>query len=113
MFGRQTVTFVSITEDPDIRDDYNNPLIVRTETPVPGCRFRPLTAKEKVEIGYSVVSDPWRVTAPPVPAVVAAASIDEVKVDGVTYQITGGVRTFPDKEGRPYKVTVIVERVTI
>ncbi|AAN12670.1 head closure [Mycobacterium phage Omega] len=109
-FGGQTVTFVTITEDLDDRDDYGNPREIRTEVPVPGCRFRPLTAKEKVEFGYNTVADPWRCTAPPVPAVMAAGATGELIYDGVTYEITGGARTFPNFAGKPFKVTIICER---
>ncbi len=108
-FGGQTVTFVTVTEDPDNRDRYGNPALVRTEVPVPGCRFRPLTAKEKIEGGFNTVQDPWKATCPPVAAVVEAASTDELKVDGVIYQIVGGVRVFADLGGERYKVTVIAE----
>lgn len=112
-FGRQVVTFVSVTEDPSQRDEDNNPLIVRTETPVSGCRFRPLTADEKVNAGIDLAKDPWRATCPPVAPVVGATAGDEVKVDGVTYQITGGVRVFPGVNGQPFKVTVLAERQTV
>lgn len=112
-FGRQVVTFIKITEDPDQRDEDNNPLIVRTETPVPGCRFRPLKAEEKVALGIDLATDPWQATCPPMSAVKAASAGDEVKVDGVTYQITGGVRVFADMAGKPFKVTVLAERQTV
>lgn len=108
-FGSQTASFVTVTEDLDNRDRYNNPLKVRTEIAVTGCRFRPLTAKEKIELG-DIVTDPWKLTAPPVAAVVNAQPNDEVKVAGVTYQIVGGVRVFEDFT-RPFKVTVICERI--
>lgn len=108
-FGGQTVTFVTVSEDLNNRDRYRNPIRVRTEVAVPGCRFRPLTAKERQELG-DIVRDPWKCTAPPVAAVLNADAIDEVKVDGITYQIIGGVRTFPDMGGNNFKVTVICER---
>lgn len=108
-FGGQTVVFVTVTEDLDNRDRYNNPIRVRTEISVPGCHFRPLTAKEKLELG-DIVQDPWKCTAPPVAAVMNAQAIDEVKHKGVTYQIIGGVRPFNDFSDRVFKVTVICER---
>ena len=110
-FGAQSATFVSITEDLDQRDENNDPLIVRTETVVKGVRFRPMTAKEQFERGLNTVVDPWKLTAPPVPAVVGATSTGEVIVDGVAYQIVGGPRTFPDASGvRPFKTTILCER---
>lgn len=108
-FGDQTVTFVAVTENLTVRDRYNQPTKVRAETAVANCRFRPLTAQESIELG-DIVQDPYKCTAPPVAAVLSASANDEVKVAGVTYQIVGGVRVFPDLEGDPFKVTIIVER---
>lgn len=108
-FGGQTVTFVVVTLDENTRDRYNNPATIRNEYPVPYCRFRPLTAAERIELGDKV-TDPWKCTAPPVPDVVNAVAVDEVIVDDVTYQIIGGVRVFPDMAGVPFKVTIICER---
>ncbi|MCF6387308.1 hypothetical protein L2K20_10015 [Mycobacterium sp. MBM] len=105
------MTFVSITEDLNDRDRLNKPALLRTETDVPGCRFRPLPASETAKDGAQVVRDQWKATCPPLPAVLAAKARDEVKVDGVTLQIVGGPRVFDDLAGRPYKVTVICERV--
>lgn len=108
-FGNQTVTFVTVTENLAVRDRYNQPTKVRVGVAVPNCRFRPMTAQETIDLG-DVVNDPYKCTAPPVAAVLAADSIDEVVVAGVTYQIVGGVRVFPDLDGDPFKVTVICER---
>lgn len=108
-FGGQTVFFVTVAEDLTNRDRYNHPAQTRTEVAVHGCRFRPLSAKEKIELG-DIVTDPWKCTAPCVAAVVNARSGDEVRVAGVTYQIVGGPRVFPSMEGRPFKTTIICER---
>lgn len=109
--GAATLTFVTVTEDLDNRDRYNQPAKVRTETDVPGCRFRPLPATETRAEGTEVVVDQWRATCPPHPAVIAAKSNGEIVVDGVTYQIAGLPRVFSDKWGTPYKVTVVCERL--
>lgn len=108
-FGRQTIAIVSVTEDLG-RDHYGNPTAIRTETSVSGCHFRPLPATETVKDSGQVVRDHWKATCPPVAAVVGATSRDEIKVDGVTYQIVGGPRVFADIAGKPFKVTVICER---
>ncbi len=108
-FGGQTVTIVTVTEDPTQRDRYNKPLKVRTEHPVKGCRFRPLDFSEQIELG-DLTLQKYRLTAPPVAAIVNADAIDEVKVDGITYQIIGGMRVFPDMNGTLFKVTVLCER---
>ncbi|WPH57639.1 hypothetical protein [Mycobacterium phage WXIN] len=116
--GGQTVVFVTVTEDPTQRDRYKKPLRIETDTPVRGCRFRPLTAEEKTNLSTSnelrgdidVITDPWRCTTPPSPTVMNAGVGDVVKVDGVTYQIIGLPRVFPDFRGRPFKCTVLVDR---
>lgn len=110
-FGADTLTFVTVTEDLDNRDKLNNPAKVRTGVDVPGCRFRPLPATETRGEGTEVVKDQWKATCPPHPAVIAAKSRDEIRVDGDALQIVGLPRVFDDKWGRPYKVTVICERV--
>lgn len=111
-FGSQTVTFVTVTENPAVRDRYNNPEIIRAEIDVPGCLFRPMNAKEKTDLG-DIVTDPWKCTAPPVATVLNAEANGEVKADGVTYKIIGGPRPYPDLSGRPFKVTVICQRMEV
>lgn len=105
MFGGQTVTFVAITENTSIRDAYNKPTIVRTNTAVTGCRFRPLTVTEQVNTG-DIATQIWKGTIPPVTAALNAQPMDEVIVNGVTYQIIGGVMPFTDLSGTPFKVTI-------
>ena len=109
--GGQTVTVVAVTEDDNTRDRYNNPLKVRTETAVRGCRFRPTSYTEAVKLGDLAI-ETWRLTAPPVPAIMAAQAIDEIWVDGVKYQVVGGVRPYADMAGNLFKVTIICERRT-
>jgi hypothetical protein len=108
-FGNQTAIVVSITEDTSgTTDRYGHPDEIRTETPVPGVRCRPLPATEKQDTG-DVVTDPWKLTAPPVPAIVNAKAGDEIRVDGNTFQLTGLPRVFNDRRG-PHKVTVTLSR---
>lgn len=109
-FGRQTLTFATVTENLAVRDKYGKPEEVPTEVDVHGCRFRPLPATETAKEGTQVVKDQWKATCPPVPAVVGAKSRDEITVDGVSYQIVGGPRTFVDLAGKPFKATVVCER---
>lgn len=118
-FGGETVYIVSVGEDLSNRDVFKNPAKVRAETAVRGCRFRPLnskerndmtTAKEKKDSLGERVADPWKLTAPPVPAVMNAKNTDELKFNGNTFQLIGVPRVFTDFSGRPYKVTIVVER---
>jgi hypothetical protein len=106
-FGNQTAIVISITEGAE-RGRYNSPNEIRTETPVPGCRCRPLPATERQDTG-DVITDPWKLTAPPADAIVNAKAGDEIRVDGVTYSLTGLPRVFNDRRG-PHKVTVLLSR---
>lgn len=117
-FGGDIVYVVTVTEDLNNRDRYNNPAEVRTETAIHGCRFRPLTSKERNDLTTSKertelgekVADPYKLTAPPVPAVLNLKNTDEIKYNGVTYQALGNPRVFTDFSGRPFKVSVVCER---
>lgn len=111
-FGNQTLTFVSVTEDPNTLDDYGHPAQVRTETDVPGCRWRPLPATETIDAMGDKVTDPWKATCPPVAAVLNADAKSEIVVDGVTYNVVGGPRVFRKLYGAPVKVTVVAQRIT-
>ncbi|MGJ6126188.1 hypothetical protein QN239_26785 [Mycolicibacterium sp. Y3] len=110
-FGRQTLTFVTVTEDLTNPDRYNNPAEVRTSIDVRGCHFRPLTTAEKIDLG-DVVSDTWRATVPPVAAVLAAKADDEVVAGGITYEIVGSPEPFTNLVGELFKVTVVCKRVS-
>lgn len=103
-FGGATVTFVTITDG--AKDRLGVPAKVRTEVAVPNCRFRPLNFDEKVALTDEAI-EIWKCTAPSHPAVLAAKAIDEVKHNGITYQLLAGVKAFPDATDRIFKVTVL------
>lgn len=108
-FGGQTVTFVTITDG--TKDRLGIPAQVRTPVDVPGCRFRPLTAEEAVAL-TDVATEVWKCTAPPVAAVLAAKAIDEVKHNGITYQVVGAVKPYNDLSDAVFKVTVMCKKQT-
>jgi hypothetical protein len=108
-FGRTTVTIVTLTEDTSNRDRYQNPAIVRTETPVRGCRFRPLNPREDNRDLGDRVTEVHRITAPPHEAILAMTARDEIKVNGTTFRLVGLPRVFDDMSG-PFKATIVVER---
>lgn len=110
IFGATTVTFITLVENPAVRDRYNNPTTTEVRSPVGGCRFRPLTAQERTQEGFTEVEDPWRCTAPPDSTVLAAKANGLVEVNGVKYQIHGGPRVFDSFGGGPFKVTIICKR---
>lgn len=111
-FGKQTLAFVSYTDDLNDLDEYGHPARVSTETDVPGCRWRPLPATETIDAMGDKVTDAWRGTVPPVPAAMNANAKSEIVVDGVRYQVVGGPRVFTDMAGVPFKVTVVAQRIT-
>jgi len=108
-FGGQTVTFVTITDG--ALDRLGIPAKERSEVAVPGCRFRPLSTEEAVAL-TDVATEVWKCTAPPVQVVLDAKATDEVKHNGITYQIIGGVKPYPDMSGALYKVTVMCQKQT-
>ena len=60
-----------------------------------------------IETGAKVRSGDTQVNA----ALFQVRTRDELVVDGVSYQIVGGPRVFDDLYGRPFKVTVIAQRI--
>lgn len=111
-FGKQTITFVTVTEDTSVLDAYGKPALIRTPTDVTGCHFRPLPATQTITDNGQIVTNPWRATCPPDAAAINAKTRDELVVDGVTYKIVGGPRVFGDLDGRPFKVSIVVQRIT-
>lgn len=114
VFGGQTLIFVTVTEG--IKDRWGIALPVTTETPVSGCRFRPLSASETVDLTDTGV-ELWKGTVPAVAAAMTAKLNSHVKYSGpetggevVVYELDGGPKTFPDADGQPYKVTVMCKR---
>lgn len=108
-FGGQTVTFVTVSAsgDPGYLGVVEE---ARTETEVPGCRFRPLRTEETPDYLTNMSSEIWKCTAPPVAAAITALPDGEVKVGGVTYLIQGPVQPKPDMDGTIHHVTIMCKR---
>lgn len=115
-FGGQTVTLVVITDGVEDRNGIPTP--VEAFVTVSGCRFRPLKPDEKEGL-LSTAKEPWKLTAPPSPEVVAAKSVDRLLYDGTgnpadteanTFQVIGGAGAFNDMGSAVFKVTVFCER---
>lgn len=109
------MTFVSLTET-GVEDELGNFPLAETLTDAPGCRHRPLTFTETAELQFDIGTKPWKSTIPVNEysasvrdAVLAAKNNDLIRVDGVEYQIIGGVRHHVDMDGSPFKATVISE----
>jgi hypothetical protein len=108
-FGNQNILCVSVTENPAVVDRYKRPEKTRTSTPVPGCRFRPMTATEDTSDNGVRIRDRWKLTAPPHEAVVALKAGDEIRHAGVTYRVVSLPRVHNDMS-RPFKATVLADR---
>lgn len=115
-FGGQTVTFVSFADSgsPGSLGTYTQ---VETTTSVTGCRHRPLTFEETAEFDVDIATELWRTTIPvgeysPTlrATVLAAKANDDIRVDGVSYKIIGGVRHHVDMDGNPFKATIISKK---
>jgi hypothetical protein len=116
-FGPDVVTFVSYSDSgaPGGLGTYTQ---VETLTSAPGCRHRPLTYAETVEIGYDVATELWKTTVPIGEysaelrgKIVAMQSDDAIRVDGKQYLIVGGVQPFKDFTGW-FKATIVSKRQT-
>jgi hypothetical protein len=119
-FGGQTITFVDRDQDKTGEpDELGHYPLKNTGVDAPGCRHRPMTFKEAMELGYEVGTEVWKSTIPigeyfsdatkaaAYAAVVGAKAADVIVVDGVTYQIDVGVRPHPDMAGIPFTATLI------
>lgn len=116
-FGVDTITLVSFTETgtPGALGTY---AMTEVLTDVPGCRHRPLTFKETAEADTDIATEMWKTTIPLfelsstlLAAVMATEAINQIRVDGVTYHIIGGVRPHKDFTD-PFKATIISQKQT-
>jgi hypothetical protein len=83
---------------------------------VPNVRFRPLTASEIVAL-TDVSIEMWKLTAPPVAAVLNISPTGQVEYTGpetngvvAVFEIDGGIEPFTDASGQLFKVTVMCKR---
>lgn len=116
-FGNKTVSIVGRSDapTPGVLGTYPQ---VEELTAMPGCHHRPLTFKETAELEFDIATEWWKTTIPIgeysptlLDKVLAIAPGDAVRVDGVTYEIVGGVRPHNDFTG-PFKATIISKKQT-
>lgn len=115
-FGGNTITFLHYTPGGEA-DELGEQSLTEESTAAPGCRHRPLTFKEMVELEFDIATEMWRSTIPigeyvtqnqtAYAAVMAVEPMDVINVDGEKYQVVGGVRSHPDMDGNPFKATII------
>lgn len=102
------------TGTPDELGEYE---LVPVTVDAPGCRHRPLTFAETVEMALDIATEYWRTTLPTheydstiLSALALLKNNDAIEVDGQEYQIVGGVRPFDDLAGNPFKATIISQK---
>jgi hypothetical protein len=115
-FGGQTISLTAFTQD-GVADELGIEGVEEDSNDAYGCRHRPLTFAEAVELGYDIATQPWRSTIPIGEydsvlqgKLLALKPQDVIYVDGQKYQIQGGVRCHPDMAGNPFKVTIISKK---
>lgn len=115
-YGTKTVTFVNFVEagSPGALGTY---AVTETLVDAPGCRHRPLTFKETAELDTDVATELWKTTVPIgeygatlYAQVMACKNTGVLRVDGIDYQIIGGVRPHDDMDGAPFKMTILSQR---
>ena len=94
-------------------DELGNYVLTETLFDMPGCRHRPLTFQEKIDLQFDIATEMWKSTIPLFEydstlqgKVKALGANDVIRVDGNDYQIVGGARPFDDFT-RPFKATII------
>lgn len=115
-FGTSVVTLNEFTGTGP-RDSMGQQGVTTDVVTAPGCRHRPLTFAETVELEFDIATEFWRTTIPTgelqsdVRAkVLAVKNNDTISIDSQTYQIIGGIRHHLDMEGRPFKATIISKK---
>ena len=115
-FGNQVITFIA-RSDTGSAGELGTYAQAETRTSAPGCRHRPLTFTETAELEFDIATEAWRSTVPvgeysPTlrAAILATRPDDVIEVDGIRYQVVGGVRHHVDMDGAPFKATVISQK---
>jgi hypothetical protein len=109
-FGKQTLTFVAFTAG--TRGSLGTYVPGEVPTVVPGCRHRPLSAKETAEYDLNVSTMVFKTTAPPVAGVLNAQPDGEIREGSEVYKIIGGPQHHRDMAGNPFKVTILSQKQT-
>lgn len=84
----------------------------RSTVTVTDCHFRPAGSSETPEGVNDVATEIWKLTAPPVAAVLNAHAGDEVTYGDMVFQVVGPVMPKYDGANTVHHVTVMVKRQT-
>ncbi len=115
-FGGHTISLTALIED-GVPDKLGIEGVEEDTDIAYGCRHRPLTFQETVNLGYDIATEMWRSTIPIAEydatlqaKLLALKPQDIIYVNGQKYQIQGGVRPHADMAGNPFKVTIISKK---
>jgi hypothetical protein len=111
--GGQTVVFVTFTLG--ARGELGTRVETPVETPVPGCHFRTMTAKEITEGGFEAGLQLWKLTAPYNDTTTAIDDNGYLTWGGNTFAVIGGPKQHPDLDGgrgEPAHVTIYAQKAS-
>lgn len=73
-----------------------------------GCSVQPVSTTEQLDTGDQTTSR-WALYGPPD---LAAAPVDQLRADGVTYEVDGEIQLWRELDGTPHHVEAFLRRVT-
>lgn len=120
-FGTASLVYTHIVIDKSQpADELGHFPRIQTITALPGCRHRPLTFNEVIELGYEVGTEMWKSTvpigvydqsnSPALTALYAMRQGESFIVAGRKYEIVVAARPHDDLAGRPFKATIVSKR---
>lgn len=107
-FGGDTVTVVNFTESAT-DDPWGGHVRNEAATVVKNCQFQPMSMQETVELTNQAVQL-WHLIAPPVAAMLAAKMDSQIRHNGDTYEIWGGIQPVKDADGAVFYVEAVCRR---
>jgi hypothetical protein len=108
MFGSDPVEISQLVPGDD-KDGWGTPDDEIEWEPLAGCRFRPLSTKETIEL-FEKATEAWKLTSPPHALLLQATASSLIRHKGRIYEMDGAPRPFTDASGANFKVTVICKR---
>lgn len=113
--GNDTVTFITLARDPNgVPDSAGMIQPTEVDVDVENCRHRPIPAttpaqREQPEDITDIAQQVWQTHAPPVPAALNAGVTGRMRVNGIVYQILGGVAPVTDADGNVVFLKILSE----
>jgi hypothetical protein len=107
-FGGDTVTVVNFTQSAT-KDPWGEALPIESPTTVRNCQFEQMSTQEVVAL-TDQSGEFWHLIAPPIAALLAAKADSQIRQDGVTYEIWGGIGKIKDASGSVFYVEAVCKR---